>query len=196
MSRNCSAEGILAGTMSDAESSWGGDAVTDAFVALYGDPCAECGYSFSRSLEDAMLLIGAIPGRYEDLVSGARGDERHPDLSWSVGAYVCHVADNFSIWAERLAGVALGPNPEVAPYDENRLADARVYEGIALAGALFSLERSVADFALAMSLARKSGAVMRHPERGTLSLAIVARGVAHDAFHHAWDIERSLAESA
>jgi len=167
--------------------------VTDAFVSLYGDPCRECAYSFSRSLEDALALIDAVPGRFEDLLAGSTGSERHPELAWSVGAYVCHVADNLHIWAERLAGIALGPSPDIAAYDENELAAARVYEGIALAGALFSLERSAADFRVAMALARKAGAVMRHPERGTLSLTIVARGVAHDAFHHAWDIERTLA---
>jgi len=75
---------------------------------LYGNPCRECGYDWSISPDDALSLMAAIPARYAALVGDRDGSQRHPDLSWSAGAYVCHVTDNVRIWAERLAGCALG----------------------------------------------------------------------------------------
>ena len=80
------------------------------------------------------------------MLVGAIGTERHPDLEWSVSAYVSHVADNLRIWAERLAGIAAGAPPEVGGYDESALARARGYQQIPLQAALWSLSRSVAGW--------------------------------------------------
>jgi hypothetical protein len=77
-------------------------------AALYGDPCAECGYEWSLPRAKAVDLVAAIADRYAELLAGTDGRARHPDLEWYAGAYVCHVADNLRIWAERLAGAALG----------------------------------------------------------------------------------------
>jgi len=74
--------------------------------ALYGDPCRECGFAFSTGLDESLAYIDGISDRYSALLAGANGTERHSDLSWSVGSYVCHVGDNLRIWAERLAGLA------------------------------------------------------------------------------------------
>jgi len=76
--------------------------------AVYGDPCRECGYDWSISQEDAASLIAAIPARYADLLQTRNSMQRHPELGWSAGAYVCHVGDSLRIWAERLTGIALG----------------------------------------------------------------------------------------
>jgi len=61
-------------------------------------------------------------------------------LGWSAGAYVSHVTDNPRIWAEGLAGVALGGGRDVRGYDGDLLAQARVYEGVSIEGALWPLE--------------------------------------------------------
>lgn len=158
----------------------------------YGEPCRECGYAWTITLDDALTLVRGIPATYEAALEGATGTERHSDLSWSVGAYVCHVADNLRIWAERLAGVAAGASPEVAAYDENELAAARRYEHIALQAAIWSLRRSVDDWLSAVGEARAAGVVLRHSERGELELLEVVRMVTHDAAHHLWDIRRTL----
>jgi len=161
--------------------------------ALYGDPCRECAFSFSTGLNAALTYLAQAPAAYRDLVGEADGTERHPDLSWSVGAYVCHVADNLRIWAERLAGAAEGFN-NVAPYDQDLLARSRSYRDIPLAAALWSLERGRSDLAVAVSSLPTEGIVLIHRERGKMHLEDVARGAAHDTFHHAWDIaERSPA---
>lgn len=160
--------------------------------ATYGEPCRECGYTWATSLDDAVAIMEAVPPTDEAALEGASGTEQHPDRSWSVGAYVCHVANNLRIWAERLAGVAAGAPPDVALYDENELAIARRYEEIPLQGALWTLRRAVDNWLAAIEEARVAGVVLRHPVRGALSLAEVAGANAHDAVHHAWDLDKTL----
>jgi hypothetical protein len=166
-------------------SDWGSNA--------YGDPCRECGFRWAIPVDEALDLVGQLPVAYAGALAGATGKERHPDLGWSVGAYVCHVGDNLRIWAERLAGVAAGADRLVAAYDQDLLATAKQYEEVALAGALWSLGRAVTDWMAAVDRAGEAGVVLHHPERGDLALADVVRSNAHDAFHHGWDIRRSVA---
>jgi hypothetical protein len=158
---------------------------------VYGDPCRECGYEWGQPLDHTRSLVAALPDRYRVLVDGALGTERHPSLTWSVTAYVAHVADNLRVWSERLAAMALAPGSPLVSYDENDLAAARSYEAMPLAGALWSLGRSVDGYLAGLDLAEPTGAVMLHPECGELTLAEITGQVLHDAHHHAWDIERS-----
>ncbi len=141
---------------------------------------------------DAIVFVADVPGMYSRTLVGATGTERHPDLSWSVSGYVSHVADNLRIWAERLAGIAAGASPEVGGYDEVELARVRGYDRIPLEAALWSLSRSVAGWQYAVRQTQRTGVVLVHPERGTQLLSDVVLTNAHDAFHHHWDIERSL----
>lgn len=158
----------------------------------YGDPCRECGFAWSMAAADAEVLVTGVPSRLRVLLAGATGDERHPDLAWSVGAYVSHVGDNLHIWAERLAGIALGGSPVVASYDENELARARTYDAISLQSALWSLEQSVRLWLDAVEMS-PADLVMIHPERGSIGLDDIVESNAHDAAHHEWDIQRTVA---
>ena len=108
---------------------------------------------------------------------------------------MCHVADNLRIWAERMAGVALGAGPAVGGYDQDALGRARGYEQVALPGALWSLSRAVPDWCVAVRLATACAAVLVHPERGPQTMLDVVRANAHDTFHHGTDIERCVAAS-
>ena len=105
---------------------------------------------------------------------------------------MCHVADNLRIWAERLAGAALGGSRQVGRYDADLLAQARLYEAIPIAGALWSLQHAAGAWAAAFRLALDNGVVLIHPDRGEQTASDVARTNAHDAFHHEWDIRRSI----
>jgi len=163
--------------------------------ATYGDPCRQCGYRWDLSLEEAAALIRSFPGRYRQALQGRGGTERHPDLTWSAGDYVCHVADNLSIWADRLERAAAGESAQVTPYDPNRLAAERGYALIHLAEALGALERSAVGWGGAASAAIDAGVILNHPERGALSILDVARTNAHDTAHHLWDITRCLQAS-
>jgi hypothetical protein len=165
-------------------SSWG--------AAAYGDPCRTCDFSWTVSVDDAMAQMAEVPAAYAELASGATGHERHPDLTWSVTAYVCHVGDNLRIWSERLMGVVLGAPAEVGGYDENELAQARRYEQIRLEAALWSLGIAVTHWVGAVEQAQPLDVVLLHPQRGVQSLQEVAQSNLHDAEHHRFDIERTL----
>lgn len=160
--------------------------------SVYGDPCRECGFNWSMSQADAISLVANIPKRYDELLDGRAASLRHPDLSWSAGAYVCYVVDNLRIWAERLAGVALGATGPVGPYDQDDLAQVRNYSRIPLEAGLWSLTRAVAVWHDAVALATDRQVILEHPERGSLGVTDVVRSIAHDAHHHAWDIQRSV----
>lgn len=160
-------------------------------ATLYGDPCRECGYDWSITDEDAIALVASIPGRYADLLQGRDATVRHPDLDWSAGAYVCHVTDNLRIWAERLIGATVGGETQVPGYDPALLGRARVYHLVPIAGALWSLSAAAGSWVEAVRLA--SGVVLQHEARGEQRVTDVARNNAHDAYHHEWDIRRTLA---
>ncbi len=161
-------------------------------AALYGDPCRGCGFDWSISPDAAMGLVAGVPARYTGLLAHTDGSQRHPDLDWTAGAYVCHVSDNLRIWAERLAGAALGGSRQVPGYDENLLARARAYDRVPLAGALWSLQRAARDWQEAVHLALGRDVVLLHASRGEQRASDVVRNNAHDAHHHTWDIRRSM----
>jgi len=171
---------------------WNNQAMTDWYTITYGEPCRECAYSFTISQRDALGLLVDLPRDYDAALEGATGSEQHPDLSWSVTAYVAHVADNLRIWSERLIGVAAGAGLGIAAYDENELAAARSYDKIPLSAARWSLGRSVLDIQEAAKVSAPTGPVLDHPERGELTLTEVLVAIAHDARHHLWDIEHSI----
>lgn len=162
-------------------------------AALYGDPCRECGFRWGLTPEQAVAAVAALPARYRELLAGRTGRERHPDLSWTPAAYVCHVADNLRAWAERLAGARLSGDPAVPGYDPDALAAARGYDRIGPAAALWSLEHAVPLWAGSVTEALAAGTLVQHATRGLQTAADVARNNAHDAHHHAWDVTRILA---
>jgi hypothetical protein len=163
---------------------------------LYGEPCRECGYSWTIDPADARALVAAVPGRLAESLdaAGATGRERHPDLTWSVTAYVAHVGDNLRIWAERLAGITAGGSNVVASFDEDELAAVRSYDRLTLPAVRWSLERAARDWSEVVAAA-PADLVMVHSERGPIGLAEVVRMTTHDAVHHLWDIDRTLAAS-
>jgi hypothetical protein len=162
---------------------------------LYGDPCEECGYRWSMSPDDARTLVAGIVARYERLLVGLDGTQRHPSNEWSAREYVCHVADNLRIWAERLVGAARDGVVQVAAYDESALARVRSYASISMGAALWTLGRAARDWAEAVDVGLAADVVLVHPERGEVTVLDIVRSNAHDADHHAWDIERSVAAS-
>jgi hypothetical protein len=171
----------------------------------YGEPCAECGFSWAADLDASVALVSKVPTTYARMLQGASGDERPDPSAWTTTAYVSHVGDNLRIWAERLGGIIRGGSPDVGGYDQDALAVARGYASISLPSALWSLSRSVDDWlevvaemvaasAVAEEVAKALPLrpVLVHPERGLQSLVEVVRSNAHDAFHHQWDIQRAL----
>lgn len=142
---------------------------------------------------DACRLVGSVPERYTELIGESDGRERHPDLEWTAGGYVCHVADSLRVWAERIANVALGDPGPVAEYNQDRLAVARSYGAVGVSGALWSLQRAAGDWQAALALVPDDDEfMMTHPELGAMKIGEVILIRAHDVQHHAHDIQRSL----
>jgi hypothetical protein len=158
----------------------------------FGDPCRECGYAWSISREDAFDLVTALPARYRDATSGASGEERHPDLTWNVTQYVSHVVDNLRMSAERMVGALESGDPRVTAYSPDELAAARHYDQVKLPGALWSFENSVSAWTVAMARAFEADLVLQHEVRGAQTAGETAIANAHDAYYHAWDIDRTL----
>jgi hypothetical protein len=161
---------------------------------LYGDPCHGCGFGWGITQIEGIEVITALPRSIAELTTGVGGAERHPDLEWSMAEYVCHVGDNLRIWAERLMGVVGGAGPTVGAYDQDALARARGYRSVPLTAALWSLSRSVDDWVHAVAAGHAADVALVHSELGSLRLVDLVRMNAHDAVHHRWDIQRTVAD--
>lgn len=159
----------------------------------FGNPCRQCSFDWTITREEALSLVTELPNVLRELLDGADESRRHPDLAWSVKEYVCHVADNLRISSERLVAAARGGTRAVGLYDQDLLARARNYAQVPIEGALWSLERSARDWADVIGLTAEAGVVLSHPERGAQTVLDVCLNNTHDAMHHRWDIERTLA---
>ena len=133
-----------------------------------------------------------IPDSIDELVKGARGTERLPDLGWNVSGYLAHMTDNTRIWSERLIAVARGADAQVVPYDPDLLAESRRYNEVALEGARWSLRIAVAAWLDAVAEAKLAEVVVLHSERGAMEIFDVVASNAHDAYNHRWDVTRIL----
>ena len=162
-------------------------------VSVYGNPCRECGFDWSISAGTAAALIADLPDRYAGLLEGQDGSTRHPDLTWSVGAYVCHVGDNLRIYAERMWSAAETTELRIESYDQDDLASVRKYDHIPLDTALWTLSREAGAWHEAFEAAVARDATFSHPERGLQTFSEMVHAAVHDAIHHEWDIRRSLA---
>jgi hypothetical protein len=162
----------------------------------FGDPCRQCGFGWELSVDEAVALMMGVPDAYERAIGDAAAWLRHPDLGWTLGAYVCHVADNVHIWAQWLAGAALAAEADVPGYEEALLGEARFYNRVPLGGALWQLGQATGSWQEAVAMARSREVVLLHETRGPQSTADVVRSNAHDAYHHGWDIGRILAHRA
>lgn len=162
-------------------------------IETWGQPCRGCGFSWTSTTVEQLASMAEVPARFRDAVGASDGKATGAGLTWSVTAYVCHVADNLRIFAERLVGVAQGGAEHVAAYDQDELAAARHYEDVAVHGALWSLERSVDDWLAAVEVARRADVAFEHPERGRYGWADVVSSNLHDALHHEHDVRSILA---
>lgn len=162
-------------------------------INTYGDPCRECGFGWSTSLVASAGLIADAPRRYAELLDDQDGTAQHQDLTWTVKAYVFHVADNIRIWAERLWSRVTVGQELISSYDQDDLAAVRGYEHMPLQTALWSLSHSVAAWNEALAATSDRDLSFNYPGRGVQTLTEVVQTVAHDTVHHEWDIARSLA---
>lgn len=157
---------------------------------LFGDPCRECDFDWSLTPGEAVTIVAGLARDFADATARATGSER--GAGWTVAGYASHVADNLRMWAERVQAVRLAGQSRVSGYDPDRLADARGYEAIPLAAALWSLSLSASAWVDVLNHALDEHIVLDHATRGRQSAKDIARNNAHDAFHHLWDIRRII----
>lgn len=162
-------------------------------ASLFGDPCRECAFDWSLSVEEALARMQQVPARFAQTTAGAKGSERGD--GWSVSEYVSHVGDNLRQWAERVQGARLAGRFDVAGYDPDTLASAREYASVPLEAALWSLELSVDAWLLVMRSAMAEGVELQHATRGLQRAEDLIRNNTHDAHHHLWDVTGILASS-
>jgi len=177
---------------SGAVTQWNTFAVDHWGAPLYGEPCRQCAFTWSAGLAATTSLLRDIPDSLDELVKGASGSERLPDLGWNVSGYIAHMTDNTRIWSERLIAAARGADGQVVPYDPDLLAESRRYNEVALEGARWSLRGAVDAWLDAVAEAKLSDVVLLHSERGAMELFDVVASNAHDAYHHCWDVTRIL----
>jgi hypothetical protein len=163
---------------------------------LYGDPCRECRFKWRAGLAATTSLMRDLPDSIDELVTGASGTERLPELGWNVSGYISHMTDNTRIWAERMIVVARGGDPHVVAYDDNLLAEARRYNEIGLQGAKWSFRIAVESWLGAVDETASSAVVLLHSERGAMEISDVVASNVHDSYHHRWDLTRILDPSA
>nr|WP_297424320.1 hypothetical protein [uncultured Actinotalea sp.] len=162
-------------------------------AAAYGDPCRECGYRWDLAPQDAVAVVRDVPGRFTAATEGAEGTERHPDLGWPVAGYVQHVADNLLGWGAGLAAALAGWDREYVSPAPDDVATVKRYDAVPLPAALWALGQAARAWAEIAPAAAAADVVLHHSRRGPLTATAVLGAVAHDAHHHLWDVERSLA---
>jgi hypothetical protein len=158
----------------------------------FGDPCRECGLEWAFTADEAVTMVLGAADSYELIIGSAPGSLGHPDLGWTLGGYVCHVADNLHIWAQWLAGACLHGEVGVPGYEEEVLGTARYYVRVPVGGALWQLRQATRSWHESVEMARAGGVVLEHETRGPQSADDVVRSNAHDALHHGWDISRII----
>jgi hypothetical protein len=167
--------------------------VSLAQIEFYGDPCRRCGYSWTAPEGELTALVAGLAGRYRATLEGLDAAARHPDLAWSAGEYVMHVADNLRQHGERFAAsVRTGPYVFEGA-DQDAVAGAREFHLVPLEGALWALEVTTGPYLDAYGAAAATGVALPHATRGDQVALDVLRGNAHDAHHHGWDLGRIAA---
>ncbi|MGO4427299.1 hypothetical protein AB4Z54_53490, partial [Streptomyces sp. MCAF7] len=115
-----------------------------------------------------------------------------PELGWNIAAYVSHATDSLRNSSERLAGARLSESCSLPGYDQDLLGRARFYNDLALACALWSLERAADAWVDSASAALEAHVVLEHTERGIQRAEDVAHKNARDGAQYAWDIRQIL----
>ncbi|MCV7191709.1 DinB family protein [Mycolicibacterium brumae] len=163
--------------------------MTQPGVEEYGEPCRECGYSWSHSFDELIALHKRVHAGFDKTVRAHTYGARIDELAWSVGEYICHVADNESIWVERFTGLPAMAEPRVAPYDQDALAAARHYPEIPFESAMGAMRRARAAFVSAAYMTPQE-LTFFHPEPGAITVLDALRLAIHDSHHHLWDVRR------
>jgi hypothetical protein len=149
--------------------------------------CAECGFEWVVSREDAIGLIAEVPDAATAAVARIQEPTRRIGGRWSASMYVWHLVDVLRIGSERLFTLTHDPGRGITCWDENALAEIRRYMQLSPAVGLIVLRSAAREWAEAASKAQ-ADAMVRHPQFGNLGALEIIRRNAHEVHHHLMDI--------
>ncbi len=159
--------------------------------AGHGSSCAECGFSWLATGDEALAEVRDGPDRFARLLEDRRATVSPAPETWSPAAYVWHVGDVVRAWAERLHSLAADPEAAWAGFDPDELARARHYDTLPATTGPWALARSVDALVLALEPLTTETSFL-HPEWGSGTVADALRWLAHEMVHHELDVRRGL----
>lgn len=158
-----------------------------------GSRCAECGFSWLTTGDQAMALVEEGPARFSRLLEGRDAMVSPSSHVWSPSSYVWHVGDVIRAWSERLHSLGSRPDATWAGFDPDELARARHYDALPGSSGPWALARSLD--ALVSSLERVAiETPFVHPEWGSGTVADALRWLAHETEHHDLDVRRGIGQ--
>jgi len=138
--------------------------------------------------DEGIAVVAACPDQFGERLG--RGDPRARPAPgvWSPAEYTWHLVDVLRIGTERLWTLSADPGSGIPCFDENALAEARHYPALSAPVALVALRQAAATWC---DVARSTppGAATPHPEWGSAGASTVIRRNAHEAHHHALDLD-------
>jgi hypothetical protein len=150
--------------------------------------CAECGYDWRSSRQNAIDLVTQAPDAVAAALAGVPDPTRRAGARWSASMYVWHLVDVLRIGTERLLTLVYDPGRGIVCWDENALAEDRRYQQLSPAVGLVVLRLATREWTEA-AIAAPAAAEVRHPEFGTLAAVDIIRRNAHEVHHHLMDIK-------
>jgi uncharacterized damage-inducible protein DinB len=153
-----------------------------------GDVCAECGFAWDVSFDEAVSIVEAAPRWFAKAFEGARFAEP-PAGVWSATAYLWHVVDVLRLGTERFLVLTLDPRRGIAAWDADEMARARSYEAKSAVVGLRVLTDATRDW-LHAARATPRYVSAAHPEFGTMDALSCAVRNAHEVVHHVLDVRR------
>ena len=153
--------------------------------------CAECGFSWLTTGEQALAVVENGPTRFSRLLEGRGATMPPASQGWGPSAYVWHVGDVVRAWSERLHSLGSDPDAAWAGFDPDELARARHYDALPVSSGPWALARSVD--ALVSSLEEVTlDTPFMHPEWGRGTVTDALRWLAHETEHHDLDVRRGI----
>ena len=152
--------------------------------------CAECGFDWQMTGQNAIGLVAQAPDGVAGAISGITDPARRTGERWSASMYVWHLVDVLRIGTERLLTLAHDPDRGITCWDENALAEVRRYQQLSPTVGLLVLRSAAQAWTTAAAMA-PAGVQVRHPRFGCFGAAEIIRRDAHEAHHHLMDINRA-----
>ena len=155
--------------------------------------CAECGFSWLTTGEQALAVVVDGPARFSRLLEGRDATVPPTSQGWSPSSYVWHVGDVIRAWSERLHSLGSDPDAAWAGFDPDELARARHYDALPGSSGPWALARSVDALELSLE-AVAIDTPFTHPEWGSGTVADALRWLAYETEHHDLDVRRGIGQ--